>query len=359
MSKLPIDKYLGCILGGAIRDSLGAPTEFMSLQQIIEKYGKGGVIDYVEFQDEIGRITDDTQMTIFTAEGLLRAFHRAHLRGIWGAYLQITYSSYLRWLFTQGSSYTQKLENSFDKNGWILANKKLFSQRAAGNTCLSALNSGICGTIVQPINDSKGCGGIMRVAPVGLLFHQDVNDAFRIGAELAAITHGHPSGYLSAGAFASIISLINQGKKLQTAISDTIRILVEWENHEETLRSIRNAIDLFETSQPTFKNVEKLGGGWVGEEALSIALYCALHYQNDFEKAIILSINHSGDTDSTGSIVGNIVGLINGKKAIPTRWLENLELNDFLSELTEDLHTEVIGGEYDYNEGWAEKYPPC
>lgn len=63
--------------------------------------------------------------------------------------------------------------------------KELFAQRAPGNTCISALESGAMGTIEEPINDSKGCGGVMRAAPVGMLY--DYEEAFDTGCRCAAI----------------------------------------------------------------------------------------------------------------------------------------------------------------------------
>lgn len=211
MAKLELDNYIGCIVGGAIGDALGAPTEFMNLESILQKYGKNGVNDYVEFEDGSGQITDDTQMLLFTAEGLLRAWHRATSRGIWGAYHQICFNSYLRWLKTQNDWHSDDALKHTDLDGWLIKQKFLYQRRAPGSTCLSALRSGKPGTIENPINNSKGCGGIMRIAPVGLLFHQDPEQAFKTGAELAAMTHGHPSGYLSAGFLAGLIAFINNG----------------------------------------------------------------------------------------------------------------------------------------------------
>lgn len=338
MGKSEIDKYTGCLLGGAIGDALGAPIEFMSRNTIFHKYGHSGVTDYVEFDDGIGRITDDTQMTLFTAEGLLRAINRGAIRSNGGGYVQITWHSYLRWLHTQQGHDSEKINATYDLDGLLFGNNLLFKRRAPGVTCINALRSSIYGTIENPVNNSKGCGGVMRVAPVGLVFYEDPAEAFKIGAELAAITHGHPSGYLSSGAFAAIIALLNQGQKLEQAIEESIRLLEKWKEHDETLFAIKKSIELFETTIPSFENVERLGGGWVGEEALAISLYCSLHFTDDFEKAVTLAINNGGDSDSTGSITGNIVGLITGRKGIPVQWIEKLELADLIAKVAEDLH---------------------
>jgi ADP-ribosylglycohydrolase len=359
MPRPSIDHYTGCLLGGAIGDALGFPVEFFNIAQIHMNYGKEGIKDYEELDEGMGRFTDDTQMTLFTAEGLLRSLHRSATRGIGGAYLQIAHHSYLRWLHTQGQKLPVPENGQLDLDGWLLENKILFRKMAPGNTCLDALRSGRCGTIERPVNNSKGCGGVMRVAPVGLLFNNDAEEAFMIGADLAAITHGHPGGYLSAGAFASIISFLHQGWSLEQAVTGTLNILEKWKDHEDTLLAIRKAVDLFEISGPSYKNVEKLGGGWIGEEALSIAIFCSLHYGNSFEKAVMLSVNHGGDSDSTGSITGNIVGLLLGKSAIPSRWADRLEGADIVIQMAEDLHMRCKSDSQIIDKDWFRKYPPA
>jgi ADP-ribosylglycohydrolase len=339
MTKLSIDHYSGCLLGGAVGDALGFPVEFDRIAQIHNDYGKEGIRDYEEFDDGIGKFTDDTQMTLFTAEGLLRYINRAAISGIGGSPVQMTHHSYLRWLHTQGQTVPLSEQGQVDLDGGLLTNRILFRTMSPGITCINALSGGRCGTIERPINNSKGCGGVMRVAPVGLLFNNDSEEAFRIGADLAAITHGHPCGYLSAGTFAAIISFINQGHALDQAITESMIILKKWKNHEETLSAIRKAVDLYETTSPEYRNVEKLGEGWVGEEALAISLYCSMHYSSNFEKAVVLSVNHSGDSDSTGSITGNILGLLLGRMAIPVHWSDRLEGADVVIQIAEDLYT--------------------
>ena len=69
------------------------------------------------------------------------------------------------------------------------------------------------------------------------------------------------------------------------------------------------------------------------------------------------SINHSGDSDSTGSITGNLLGLINGKESIPINLIEKLEAHDIVSQMGEDLFIRVKGSTYDADDEWWEKYP--
>lgn len=363
--KLPVENYIGCLVGGAIGDALGAPVEFDSISSIRTEYGHGGVRDYVEYSDGTGEFTDDTQMTLFTAEGLLRTIHREVIKGIGGALLPITHHSYLRWLHTQGIP-VQK-ENIYSgvydiEKGWLLKQKILYKQRAPGNTIVSALRSGHCGKVDKPINDSKGCGTVMKIVPVGLILHGKNREAFKAGCEISAITHGHPSGYLSAGFLASVIADIANGLSLLQSIRNALAILKEWKNYEETFRAVEKAINLFHQTKDrrmdvTAEAVEQLGGGWVAEEALSISVYASLIHENDFESGVILAINHSGDSDSTGSITGNILGLINGYDRIPRRWKEKLRGEEIVIQMAEDLFIQVKGDTFHRDPEWDEKYP--
>jgi ADP-ribosyl-[dinitrogen reductase] hydrolase len=327
----------GCLLGGAVGDALGAPIEFMDIHEIRRRYGSAGVTRFETAYGRSGAITDDTQMTLFTAEGLILTTVRSDYQT---APITAVYHAYLRWLYTQDMDHQTRLVNTHGTcavlDGILTGHQGLFSRRAPGNTCLGALRSGQMGTIDQPINDSKGCGGVMRVAPIGLAY-DDVEKAFRLGCEAAAITHGHPTGVLSAGVLAALVSGLISEQSLVTALDDASRILVQHANHDETLQAIEGAMDLWQQKSPSPKNIERLGAGWVAEEALSIGLYCALVAGDDFEKGVLLAVNHSGDSDSTGSIAGNIIGIQCGAEGIPAGWLAVLEMKDLIEEIANDL----------------------
>ena len=245
-TKVPVSKYQSSLLGGAIGDALGAPIEFMGIEEIRSKFGPAGVKDYVEFSDGRGVFTDDTQMTLFTAEALLRAYNRESQRGIGGALPIIAHRSYLRWLSTQEQPFSDKIQKN---DGWLIRQPGLYLRRAPGTTCLAALRSGKAGSITEPINNSKGCGTIMRMAPVGLMKPGENKSAFKMGCELSAITHGHPSGYLSGGFLASMISDLAVGSSLVESIQHARNILKTWKDHDETLQAVDGALDLFKKTK--------------------------------------------------------------------------------------------------------------
>lgn len=324
------DNYRGCLLGGAVGDALGAAVEFMTLASIRERFGPQGLTDYAPVYGGIGRWTDDTQLSAFTAEGLLRA----HTNGT--PPVEETWRAYRRWLHTQGAPWDKRM----GKRRGLVEKRELHAQRAPGTTCLSALASGTMGTVEQPINNSAGCGGVMRAAPVGLAAF---DDPFHAGAEIAAITHGHPSGYLPAGFLAQLVAELADGLDLAAAIDRCRERLSRESGHEETSAAIERALGLARRGKPSPEEVETLGGGWTGHEALAIAVLCALT-ADGFEDGVLMAVNHGGDSDSTGAITGNILGLIGGEAAIPTRWRERLELCDVIAQMADDLWSCFGGG---------------
>jgi ADP-ribosyl-[dinitrogen reductase] hydrolase len=361
-------RFRGCLLGGAAGDALGAPVEFLDLEEIVKAYGDGGIRDYAPAYGKLGSITDDTQMTLFTAEGMLSAHFASALRGQEPDFFRAATISYARWLMTQEIS--QRGLSAAAKSGWLLQQRKLFSRRSPGTTCLSALHSNR-GKVTRAANDSKGCGGVMRIAPVGMYFahalsrerKQDrlIPGIFATGSDLAAITHGHPSGCLSAGVLAVIIGLVLSGSPLKEAIAAAKDELRNHKSHKETLAAIEQAEALAQARPRERSALRVMGKGFVAEEALAMGLYCALSAP-DFEDGIILAVNHSGDSDSTGSITGNLLGAAAGVEAIPDRWLANLELRTTIEALADDLAAFPnwrLGSESDREERafYANRYP--
>lgn len=323
-------KVAGCLLGGALGDAFGYAVEFESLAGIRRQFGDAGIID-LKLTGGKALISDDTQMTLFTLQGLLRAMEGGE-KPVQEKIRTEIYTSYLDWLRTQGEEWSSGVSGNS-----LFSVPELFSRRAPGNTCLSALKSGKSGTIDRPINDSHGCGGVMRVAPVGLIRAFSPVEAFMLGADSAALTHGHPSGYWSAAALAMIIRLLMDGKDLQQAVEESLRELQKHPSAEETRLAVTKALELAKSGLPaTGETVERLGGGWVGEEALAIGLYAALKGK-DFKDAISISANHSGDSDSTASITGQLLGALHGLGCIPEEWKQQVELSALIVALSERL----------------------
>ena len=328
--------FRGCLLGGAVGDALGAAVEFKTLEEIRADFGPAGIRDFGVAYGRTGAITDDTQMTLFTAEALVRAEH-CRVRDPACRTADVAWHAYLRWLRTQGEIVQPR--GLPDEDGWLVGVKGLQAVRAPGTTCLSALRKGRMGTLRDPLNDSKGCGGVMRAAPAGFAPGQP----FRLGCELSALTHGHPTGWLAGGYLAQVVHELAEGACLAGAAASALEVLERQPGHEEASGAVRRALALAASSRGSPEEVERLGAGFVAEEAVAIALFAALRAEG-FEQGVLLAVNHSGDSDSTGSLAGQLLGLALGEQAIPSRWLARLELRDVVEQVADDLHRHFGAG---------------
>ena len=371
LDKLPmkknLDKFRGCLIGGAAGDALGYAVEFLSESAIFAKYGKDGITEY-RLHDGKAWISDDTQMTMFTANGLLYGTTRGCIRGIMGTYPSYIAAAYRDWYKTQFERF-ERCNRKFITS-WLMNVPELFSPRAPGNTCLSAIDDGCAGRIEIPINDSKGCGGVMRVAPIGLYFGESRMAPLAVdlmGADAAALTHGHEMGYIPAAMLVHIVRLVshNDDITLKEAVLDSMTamemLFPEAKELPGFLKLIGSAVELAESDLSDLAAIHKLGRGWIGDEALAIAIYCALKYSDDFDRAMIAAVNHNGDSDSTGAIAGNILGAYLGLAGIPKKYIDDLELVDVLLELADDLYDDCALNEYTQptdprDIAWEEKY---
>lgn len=369
---LPVqDRIRGCLIGGAAGDALGYPVEFFSEQTLRDRCGDGGIRQYLlDPVSGTARISDDTQMTLFTANGLLIGDTRMAPRGIGAQPHCYVSRAYQDWLITQRTSAPAR--DTHASVCWLMDIPALYRCRAPGNTCLSALTQQqgqppLESYIGQPQNHSKGCGGVMRVAPLGVSRYAAVPiDALdREGAELAAITHGHSLGYMPAAVLTHILHRIVYPEQAQTLLQivrearDTVRALFAGDKHlDELTARIDLAIRLADNDEPDLANIHRLGEGWVAEETLAIAIYCALRHADDFSADIISAVNHCGDSDSTGAVTGNILGALLGYDAIDKVWTRDLELRDVILELADDLdrRRECLQDRRNIDRDWTQKY---
>lgn len=339
------NRFKGCLVGGAIGDALGYAVEFKEEPEIFRAYGPAGITRY-DLDAGRARISDDTQMTLFTATGLLYGQARGILHEPSANAVACLRQAYLDWYTTQTERYP--LPPSFSGTSWLVDREEFFARRAPGGTCLSALGKGGYGTIEKPVNESKGCGGVMRVAPIGLYFidseEWSPGQVALLGAQAAALTHGHELGYLPAAALVHIVQSLASGRKADIlsaveAAMDAIPSLFPKAAHMSELLEIMEKAVRF-AQQPDLDDlsaIHSLGEGWVAEETLAISVYCALRYADDFERAIVTSVNHSGDSDSTGAVTGNILGAFLGYDRLPAVYLRDLEFKEIILEIAEDL----------------------
>ena len=317
------DRVLGCLLGGAVGDALGYEVEFLRLAGIRERFGPEGIKAPALNAAGQAVVSDDTQMTIFTAEGLIDSIERNGSLTQAEA-LDSVRAATLDWYAMQTGK---------PANGGLSEYSILGEGRAPGMTCKDACAHGATGTPENPINDSKGCGGVMRVAPVGLCLELSDEGAFELAARCAAQTHGHPSGYLSAGALAAIVRNLIDGLEPDRCAARAVELARRRNGADETIAAFERAHDLASAGSAHGPRIPaQLGKGWVGEEALAIAWYSVLA-ANDFADAMRMAANHDGDSDSTASIAGQVYGAWKGLHELPHGWIRRLDALEPLADI--------------------------
>ena len=342
------DRIRGSLIGGAIGDALGYPVEFIySFEEIQKRYGERGITrldtnqHWLPEEKQVGKavVSDDTQMTLFTANGILNAKQK----GMPGT-IGIT-NAYVEWYLTQVGRKSSKYHDC-----WISGVPELNHRRAPGHTCMSALSDIYRNTI--PHNDSKGCGGVMRVAPIPLYAvvnnRIEIVDSDCLAAEAAKITHQHPLGYISAALMSHVIYRLaldleptqeSMRRYIMEGIAAIRKQYQTYHNDVERMAELaERAIFLLDNGKTDLENIGHLGEGWTGEEALAIALFCAMKHFDSFEDAMIASVNHGGDSDSTGAVTGNILGAAIGYEAIPQFYKDDLEMHDLILHMADDLY---------------------
>ena len=327
------DRVLGSLLGGAVGDALGYTVEFDSLDAIRRRFGSEGIRAPVFDAADRLVVSDDTQMTLFTLEALiaLESVSTADPVDLHEAFR----TTYLDWLATQRT--TQPGHGS----GWdkrLLTYPELFHRRAPGTTCLTALTAGGHGAVAAPANDSKGCGTVMRVAPIGMILAMSPEQCFEAAVIASAVTHGHPSGYIAGGAMAALIRLLLDGCDLRDAADTVIGVIGTGYPTEAEVRPAISKALKFADARPrrAAEQIVQLGQGWIAEEALAIGLFAALVGQS-FADVLAIAANHDGDSDSTASIAGQIYGAHHGLADLPHEWIRRLDLLAPLSRLCGDL----------------------
>ncbi len=179
------------------------------------------------------------------------------------------------------------------------------------------------------------------MAPVGLYTASmglDRIPAFRWGCASAAITHSHPTGQIAAGSLAFLVHELVLGRELHEAIDDLKGLLSKEDSSKETLLALHAAESLAASDQSPEECLPQLGQGWVAEETLAIGVFCALRARG-LEEGIVMAVNITGDSDSTGSVTGNLLGALLGFHEIPARWLKDLELKEVITDIANDLST--------------------
>lgn len=332
------ERFNSCIFCGALGDSFGLPVECLSLDEIHSRYGEKGINEF-EIDKETGKniVSDDTQMTLFTLEGLILSDGLPIEKRV-----EIMRESYWRWFNTQFGP--GAIDGNIAEQGELWKNEELYVMRSPGHACIDSLRSEGIGDIEHPINDSMGNGTVMRSAPFGFLIHESPEYILELSCRCAAITHGNPIAQIAAGKFSLMIYYILKGldvfqSELESVYyqSDFLRRYYSKNDLEYVGRRMfaGSRAAKIPNNKPHLRKSELsiLGEGWTAAEALGLAIYCVLS-SNDLGEVFMKAANRDGDSDTIASIAGNLYGAMH----IVDSTDETLQFQNEIISLTNRLY---------------------
>lgn len=324
--------YRGCLLGGAVADALSYPVESLSWDEIAERFGRDGITGPVA-SETTGKslLSDATQQTIFTVDGLLWADSRAKRKGLY-AFVPCIFYAYQKWFFTQTGHFADD-DYEFLLKGEVLEWEQLFARRSPDPAALEALAGSIrnkYGTLRNRINASRSGSAVARSGPVGMYFMADPEKAFQIGAEAGALTHGHPDAFLAAGAYAAMIAFALQGSPIDRSVEGALGFVRRKKEGKAVGEALERALDEAGSDRDPAVAFARLGDGKSGDETLGRGAFCALRHSRDFEKAVLLAANQTGNSGDPAAVAGGLLGASLGSLEIPYPWIRDVELSDLL-----------------------------
>lgn len=295
-----IDKFEAVLFGLALGDALGFPTEFARLPEIRQIYGQHGIQE----PPDPALYTDDTQMTIALAEGLLDAGIDADL----DSQMNAVGKRFVAWLHSE------------DNN------------RAPGNACMTGVRHFEEGIPWREsgVKHSKGCGSAMRVAPVGCLYQHDERRLREVAEASGLLTHRHPAAVAASIAAAYAVKLALDAVPVPEYLPRIMTFVAGISDEfDDAIYHVGHA-GAWTDEEAALRHI---GEGWVGEEAVALALYCIIRYPDDYVACMRRAANTNGDSDSIACIAGGIMGARLGLAAIPQHWRERCENRVYLSAL--------------------------
>jgi len=300
------DRFRGCVLGAAVGDALGAPTEFCGMDQIRHRWGY--VTDLHSWGGhQPGDWTDDTEMMLALGQAL------AQLDS------------------TDALLDTDTVADAVCR-GWVTWLETHQGSRAPGGTCLrgaASLKKGVHWTKSGKPN-GNGCGSPMRVAPVGLVYAGHPEMLAWVANMQGYATHQGERTNAAAVAVSVLVSRLMLGDTWQQALEVLDGMLPD---DSPARPFVHGAL----ADNPIEEKLDKYRG-WDGGEAFGAALACAMEHPDSYRDAVLRAINSPGDSDSLGCICGALMGAKYGATAIPPHWLEKLEQREELERLADALY---------------------
>ncbi|MEU0189921.1 ADP-ribosylglycohydrolase family protein [Streptomyces afghaniensis] len=347
----------GTLLGLAVGDALGAPVDGLGIDGIREAYGAEGLVDLAPAYGRRGAVTHLTQLTLFSVDGLIRAQVRRDT-GAWHPPTDL-HRAYLRWAATQ-RDWGPDLRRKDD--GWLAREEWLYARRDPSRALLLGLADETMGTPEAPKNPAElGPEAAARSAPFGLLVGWEPQLVAQLAVECAAQTHGHPTAYVAAGAYAVIVHALALGESLDAAVQRGFALLAARPGHQPVSDALQHALGAVRQGLPGPERVAELCGAGTAESLVGAAVYCAL-VAADVRHGLTLAVNHDGPSAATAALTGGLLGALHGETALPPAWLAELEGRPTILELADDFAMEMTQGPALHSPagaspGWLARYP--
>lgn len=307
------DICAGVVLGGAIGDAMGHPTEFIdSVRSIRAKYGPEGVTKFELYWERGGKhfapYTDDTQM----AEAVLRALLEARGDDL-DATMELMAEKFIDW--------------SKNPQG---------GHRAPGNACISGCRALESGTHWSEAGGPQagGCGSVMRAYPFGLVFAQDVRKAEEWSVAHSKLTHRDPIALAASAAMAVGVALLARGESVPRATAEMVAAACRYS--AKTAKMMTEAIDEARSGVGPDVTLDRLRA-WAAHEAIASAVYLLERHPDDARAAILEGANTPGDSDSIATLAGSLVGARVGARGLPVEWVKDVERADELIALALEI----------------------
>lgn len=341
------DRFEGAIIGSALGDAFGYPLMSLSFADICATFEKCGARELaVSRKTGTALFTEATQMSLFTADGILWASneHTAFENSAAASYV---FYAYQEWLYMQTKTIADReYEWIFDKSknpnmSSLLKSKGLGKSRRLNDTNINALldvRGNNYGTLSKQVNSNTDNGAVKRVVSVGLFYGQNPDMAFRIACDIGALTHSHPDGYLPCGVYAATVAEILNGKTLDDAVNEAMALLAAYPGNENTYRMLQKAVDMANDEEvDPQEGLSDLGDGFSAISTLAIAVYSAVLHQTNFKFAVALSANHDGDSAACGAVTGGILGAWYGLKKLPKDWRKKIQYFNLMETVSDVL----------------------
>ena len=307
------NQYLGAIIGHAVGDAMGFPTEFSKREELLQN----PVIEMIDSPDigqPAGSWSDDTAMEIATIDSFIQKkyFDYKDIMDKW-----------VKWI--SKSEYTS--------TGVVFD---------IGRTCLKAIKKYCNGTAPLQCGSismyENGNGSLMRILPVALYaFSKNLDDISirKLTSEVSSLTHAHEVSRLGCYIYVQFIICLLKGNTKQEAYKH----IQDLDYRSFTIDSINQYTRIL-NEQIEFQILENIKSTGYIVDTLESAMWIFMNAQH-YKEAIIASINIGGDTDTIGAIVGSMAGIYYGFEDIPSSWLDKLQRKDYLMELVDRFEKSV------------------